>query len=149
MGKGRKKTRKNTFKINFDLKSLNPKLLDLLNFNMAKLEQIRMVEDDVSDIQDSIADAAKPTEELKIHITNNSLFDEIEFILGPEKRKRAIRDNRILCDIMHKGIDDNTIIVGEFRGPLKTDETDDSEKNCKIIWNKEGNKILSDLSDKL
>jgi len=151
---------KNIFKINFNLKLLNNQLLDLLKFNIRKQQQLK-VEDATRGAEGTdglvtntavtiVTSVSRPeAEELKIHITNNSIFSETEFILGPDKRRRTIKDARILSDIMYKDVSGNIVVLGEFRGPLKTDETDDSEKNCKIIWNKDGNRLLSDLSDKL
>ena len=133
---------KNKFKILINLKSLNTNLLTLLKFNIKKHQQIISEEVDSSII-------TKNTEKLKINITNNIIFNGIEFILGPEKRRRMIKDNRILSNIMYKNSEGDKVILGEFRGPLQTDETDNSEKNCKIIWNDDGNKMIAELSDKL
>jgi len=130
------------FQIKFNLKPFNNKLLALLKFNSKKLLQDN-VERDAEDTH------IKKHETLKIQITDNSLLDGIEFILGPEKRRKTIRDNRILSNLMYKDESGKTIVMGEFRGPLKTDETDDSEKDCKIIWNDSGNTLLADLLEKL
>ena len=154
------KKKKSVFKINFNLKPLNSLLLDLLKFNIRKMQGIQSKDSKEDEFEVNIEQGddstavvtsiSRPeTEKLKIHITNNQLFSETEFILGTDKRRRSIKDNRILSDIMYENSKGKIVVLGEFRGPLKMDELDDSEKNCKIIWNKDGDRLLSDLSDKL
>ena len=141
--KTKKKSKVSKFNINFNLKQFNTQILDLLKFNRKKLLKIRDIEDKVLDVP------IKKSENLRIKITDNSLLEGIEFILGPEKRRKIIKDNRILSDIMYENSEGDTLVMGEFRGPLRTDETDDLEKDCKIIWNESGNTFLTNLFDKL